>query len=67
MVVLNEMYSIEYNDDEHGYPMKGRVVSLSHDYYEDVEEDDELSLIALMSDEISTEDPSELDIEDGVW
>lgn len=58
---MSEMYAIVYNDDEHGYPVSGRSVSLSQDYYEDVEEDDELSLNALMSDEIGAEDESWLD------
>jgi hypothetical protein len=55
------MYAIVYNDDEFGYPVRGRAVSLSQDYYEDVEEDDELSLNALMADEIGAEDESWLD------
>jgi len=58
---MTEMYAIVYNDDAHGYPVRGRTVSLSQGYYEDIEEDDELSLNVLMSDEIDTEDPSGLD------
>ena len=58
---MSEMYAIVYNDDEFGYPVRGRAVSLSQDYYEDVEEDDELSLNALMADEIGAEDESWLD------
>lgn len=58
---MADMYAIVYNDDEHGYPVSGRAVSLSQDYYEDVEEDDELSLNALMADEIGAEDESWLD------
>lgn len=55
------MYAIVYNDDAHGYAVRGRAVSLSQDYYEDIEEDDELSLNVLISDEIDTEEPSGLD------
>jgi len=55
---MSEMYAIVYNDDAHGYPVRGGAVSLSQDYYEDIEEDDELSLNVLMSDEIDTEDTS---------
>ena len=58
---MSEMYAIVYNDDEYGYPVRGRSVALSQDYYEDVEEDDELSLNVLMSDEIDTEDGFGLD------
>jgi hypothetical protein len=58
---MSEMYAIVYNDDEHGYPVMGKPVSLSQDYYEDVEEDDELSLNTLMADEIGAEDESWLD------
>ena len=58
---MSEMYAIVYNDDEYGYPLQGRAVALSRDYYEDIEEDDELSLNVLMSDEIDTEDGFGLD------
>jgi len=58
---MSEMYAIVYNDDEYGYPAHGKAVSLSQDYYEDIEEDDELSLNVLISDEIDTEEPSGLD------
>lgn len=58
---MSEMYAIVYNDDEYGYPVHGKDVSLSQDYYEDIEEDDELSLNVLISDEIDTEEPSGLD------
>jgi hypothetical protein len=58
---MSEMYAIVYNDDEYGYPVRGRAVAMGQDYYEDVEEDDELSLNVLMSDEIDTEDGFGLD------